>query len=731
VTRPGPNWLPQLAATALLMSACLLPTQAADRSAPAAAVRPVTDRYGELTIADPYRWLENTADPAVKRWSAAQDQRTRAYFEQLPFRQPMFERLMKQASASSSSYFHLQMAGGRLFAAYAKPPLQQPMLAVMGPDADPAHARVVVDPNTLNPKGTTAIDWFVPSPDGKRVAVSMSENGSEDGSVHIFDVDTGQQVDHVIPRVQFPTGGGAVAWRPDSTGFWYTRYPGAEEPAERQHFYQKIYFHRLGEDPLKDSLVLGREFPKVAEIGLRTGPGNTGVIASVANGDGGEFAHYLIGGDGSARQITRFEDRIVAATLGADGLYLISRQDAPRGKLLKLPLDDLNLAHAQLLVAESEAVMQNGGEFGGQPIVITPHAVYLREIVGGPSQVRAFDHGGKPLGKLQLPEVASVDEVESMDDASLLVSVRTYLEPGKYLRLDEASGRLAPTALQQTSPVSFADVEVVREFATSKDGTRVPLNIVRKKGLKLDGSHPLLLTGYGGYSVNLEPNFLGAGTRLWLDAGGVYVIANLRGGGEFGEAWHAQGALTHKQNVFDDFAAAGQYLVAHGYTSHARMAAQGGSNGGLLMGAVMTQHPELFRAVVSSVGIYDMLRVELDPNGAFNVTEFGSVKDPAQLQALRAYSPYHHVQDGAPYPAVFMITGETDGRVNPMHSRKMVARLQAATGSEHPIYLSINAHAGHGIGSALSITVNQRADAYAFLFDQLGMKYPADPPHQR
>jgi prolyl oligopeptidase len=314
--------------------------------------------------------------------------------------------------------------------------------------------------------------------------------------------------------------------------------------------------------------------------------------------------------------------------------------------------------------------------------------------------------------------------VEALDHGSLLVSVATYLEPPYFVRYDEASGNSTPTPLRQTSPVSFRDAEVVREFAISKDGTRVPLNIVRRKGLKLDGSHPLLLTGYGGFSVSLSPRFLGATARLWLDAGGVYVIANLRGGGEFGETWHDQGALTHKQNVFDDFAASGQYLVDQKYTTPARMAAIGGSNGGLLMGAVFTQHPDLFHAVVSQVGIYDMLRTELDPNGSFNITEYGTVKDPAQLQALYAYSPYHHVQDGTAYPAIFMATGETDGRVNPMHSRKMIARLQAASNSGRPIYLSINAHAGHGIGSSLSIKVNQTADTYAFLFDQLGMKYP-------
>ena len=726
--KPSPSSiaaLVRLCGVAAFAAASLLPAHAADPGAPPAAVKPVTDTYGTLGVTDPYRWLENGQDPAVQQWSAAEDKRTRAYFDKLALRKPMLARLMKQIAASSSAYYGLQAAGGQVFAMYNQPPKQQPMIAVLGRDADPAHAHVVLDPNALNLKGTTAVDWFVPAPTGKLVAVSLSDNGSEDGSLHIFDVKTGREVDHVIPRVQFPTGGGSLAWRDDGSGFWYTRYPGPSEPAERQHFYQQVYYHRIGDDPAKDAYVLGRDFPKVAEIALSTRPGGKLLVASVANGDGGEFAHYLLGtGDGSVRQLSRFEDKVVAVVQGPDALYLVSRQGAPKGKLLKLGLDDPLLAHAKIVVAESDAVMQSAGEGGSSPLVVTPTAIYLREVVGGPSRVAAFDHDGKPRGALPLPEVADVDELEAVGDGSLLVAVRTYLQPPYFVRYDEASGQAGPSKLRQTSPVAFDDVEVVREFATSKDGTKVPLNIVRKKGVKLDGSHPLLLYGYGGFGVNEVPHFLGAATRLWLDAGGVYVTANLRGGGEFGEAWHAAGALTHKQNVFDDFTAAAQYLIAQRYTSAARMAALGGSNGGLLMGAVLTQHPEQFRAVVSMVGLYDMLRVELDPNGAFNVSEFGSVKDPAQLKALYAYSPYHHVQDGAPYPAIFMATGATDGRVNPMHSRKMVARLQAATGSGRPIYLSINAHAGHGIGSSLSIKVNQLADMYAFLFDQLGMKYP-------
>jgi prolyl oligopeptidase len=274
--------------------------------------------------------------------------------------------------------------------------------------------------------------------------------------------------------------------------------------------------------------------------------------------------------------------------------------------------------------------------------------------------------------------------------------------------------------LRTTSPADFDDVEVVREFAKSKDGTKIPISILRKKGIKLDGKNPTLLTGYGGYGINLTPAFSST-RRIWFDAGGVYAVANLRGGGEFGEEWHLAGNLTHKQNVFDDLIACAEHLIKRKYTSPDKLAVMGSSNGGLLMGAFLTQRPDLARAVVSRVGIYDMLRVELDPNGAFNTTEFGSVKDEDQFKALHAYSPYHHVKDGTAYPAVLFPCGENDGRVNPAHSRKMTARLQAATGSGLPILLRTTATAGHGMGSSLKDRVAEQTDIYAFLLQELGM----------
>jgi len=355
-------------------------------------------------------------------------------------------------------------------------------------------------------------------------------------------------------------------------------------------------------------------------------------------------------------------------------------------------------------------------------------------LVGGPSRLRRFDLNGQNSREIPIPANSGAGEMVPLndrpDDSRVLFRETSYTAPAAWYLCDPAmgdgAGSVTKTALADTSPVDFSDIEVGRELAVSRDGTKIPINILRRKGTRLDGHNPTLLTGYGGYGISLRPGF-DFKNRVWFDRGGVIAIANLRGGGEYGEAWHIAGNLTRKQNVFDDFAACARHLIAGHYTEPARLAVQGGSNGGLLMGALLTQHPELARAVVSHVGIYDMLRVELDPNGAFNATEFGTVKDPAQFPSLFAYSPYHHVADGTKYPAVFFLAGENDGRVNPANSRKMTARLQAATSSGLPILLRMSSDSGHGMGTALTERVAQDADVFAFLFDQLGIK-PASKP---
>jgi len=348
------------------------------------------------------------------------------------------------------------------------------------------------------------------------------------------------------------------------------------------------------------------------------------------------------------------------------------------------------------------------------------NGLYVAVMEGGPSRLWYYPRlHGSPVEAPVLP-VSTVSGLHCWQGDRLLFSNTSFLNPPGWYEWEPGLKKPRATALLMTSPASFDDIEVVREFAVSRDGTKVPLNILRKKGIKLDGKNPTLLTGYGGYGVCLTPAFSST-RRLWFDAGGVYAIANLRGGGEFGEAWHQAGNLTRKQHVFDDFIACAEHLIRRGYTRPAKLAVMGSSNGGLLMGAFLTQRPDLARAVVSRVGIYDMLRVELDPNGTFNTTEFGSVKDPDQFKALYAYSPYRQVKDGTAYPAVLFPCGENDGRVNPAHSRKMTARLQAATSSGLPILYRTSATAGHGMGSSLKDRVAELADIYAFLLAELGV----------
>lgn len=684
---------------------------------PETPVKVVIDTYHGVKVADPYRWLENRDDPAVKMWSDAQNKRTRAYLDALPQRPILKNKLLKFVEATSPSYYGLHESGGQLFAMFYQPPKQQPMLAVMATTGDPSSSRIVVDPNKLNPKGTTTIDWFVPSHNGKLVAVSLSDNGSEDGSVHIFDVATGKQTGEVVPRVQYPTGGGSLAWRADDKGFWYTRYPGTERPAADRHFYQHVAFHEIGTDPSKDPFVVGKEFPKVAEVELENGDRPEYLIASVANGDGGEFSHWLMSPDGKWTQLTRNEDQVVHVALAGDAVYLLSRKNAPKGKILRVALNKPSLAAATEIIPEGAMAVDSDGK---GVLTVTSKEIFVRYIDGGPSRAVIYDHGGKRVADLPLPEVASLSEVAKVGD-DVLYEVTTYLTPAQFFRFDAKTAKSSETKLRVTSPVKFPDMEVVRAFATSKDGTKVPLNIIRKKGVVLDGTNPTLLYGYGGYNVNMTPAFLGASRRLWFDAGGIYVVANLRGGAEYGEEWHSGGNLTRKQNVFDDFIASAQFLIDQKYTSVDKLAIMGGSNGGLLMGAAWTQRPDLFRAVVSQVGIYDMMRVEQDPNGIFNIPEYGSVKDEAQFKALYAYSPYQHVKDNTAYPAILMMTGENDGRVNPMQSRKMTARMQAANPSGRPIYLRTSAESGHGQGSGLTTRMNEQADYLSFLFDQLGM----------
>ncbi len=745
------------------------PAVVADRASPSATLlppppaarKPQPHTYFGTTVVDDYTWLEDPKSPETQAFVDAENAYAQAFLGGISERARLHDRLealMGQKTASFLAVARPRAAKG-LFVLEGHPPKQQPILVLRKEEGGLERVRVVVDPNGIDPTGATTIDFFVPSPNGKLVAVSLSKGGSESGDVHVFDVATGKETLDVTPRVNGGTAGGSLAWNVDGSGYYYTRYPRAgERPEVDLDFYQQVYFHKLGTPEAKDTYAIGKDFPRIAEVELQTSDDGRFVLARVANGDGGAFEHHvLVPGAAGWKRISTFDDELSTATFGPKGkLYLLSRKGAPRGKIMALapPFD----GPRETVLEEGQGVVED--------MVVTPSSLYVVELVGGPSRVRRLPLDVKPeplarekpspqgtkqatkkkrevpppsppttipagvrgiaSAELPLPPIASVNDVVRVGD-DLLVRVGTYTSPRSWLRYVAREHRFVTTELVEPAPADMSDVEVVRELARSKDGTMVPMSILRKKGAKLDGKSPAILTAYGGYGVSLKPRFR-PWYRVWLDAGGVIAEANLRGGGEMGDAWHRQGYLTNKQNVFDDFHACAKKLVDLGYTNPSQLAITGRSNGGLLMGAALVQHPEMYRAVVSGVGIYDMLRSELSPNGAFNVTEFGTVKDEAQFRAMLAYSPLHNVKNGVAYPAVLLTTGANDPRVDPYQSRKMTARLRAATSSGRPILLRASAGTGHGMGSPLAEIIDETTDMLAFFFQELGMRLPTDPP---
>ena len=536
--------------------ASVLFTTAAFAAPPATLRKPVTDTYHGVSVVDPYRWLENWDDPAVKAWSDAQNAHAREFLDNLANVAAIRERVTAVLSAQSVSYGGLAVAGGRLFALKRQPPKQQPFLVVMDSPLHPEGARALVDPNEMNSQGTTAIDWFEPSPDGKLVAVSLSQGGSEAGDIHLFDVATGRQVFEVIPRAQIGTGGGAAAWLPDSKTLLYTRYPrGTERPPEDRDFYMQLYRHELGTSVDRDVYEIGKEFPKIAEIRVETSRDGVALL-SMQKGDGGEFQHYIRPLDGKWIQLTRYADRVVQAQLGrsVDGrstsVYLVSLKDAPRGQLLRIALDsqtgggaDLAKATVVLPAGRDTLVSEFDNDTGN--LVITDKRVYATYQLGGPNEVRVFDLNGHPqAAPAQFPvgDVSGIVATAEHGDGVLFRDT-SYIDASSWFAFDGSAGTTVRTPLSQTAPVDFKDCEVVREWAVSKDGTKVPVNIIRKKGMALDGSHPCLLTGYGGYGINMTPAFVSS-RRILLDQGFVFAEANIRGGGEFGDEWHRQGNLT-------------------------------------------------------------------------------------------------------------------------------------------------------------------------------------------
>ena len=701
-------------AAAVLASGASLAAQPAMPNYPATPKRSVEEVHNGVKVVDDYRWLEDASAPDVQAWIEAQNKVARAYLDAIPERAAIarqVEALLRMRATRRYDF----ILRGQLFALRNVPPANQPQLVVMRADGNVARERVIVDPLAVDPTGRTAIDFFRPSYDGRRVAVSLSRNGSEDGTAYVYDAASGKRLPDVVPGVNFPTAGGSFEWSPEGDGFYYTRYPReGERPAADRHFYQTVWFHTLGTPTSEDRYVVGRDFPRIAEIELKGSRDGRYLLAAVGNGDGGDIAFWLRDNAGQWTQVAGFDDGVKRMEFGDDDrLYAVSAKDAPLRRVLAMPAAQASLAYAVVVVPQGELPIEEA--------VPAKTRLYVRYADGGPSRVRIHALDGTPLRDLPAEALTDTAIGGRLAGDDVLVRTSGYKTPATWSRYVAAADRLVATRLNDRPAVSLGDAVVEREFAVSKDGTKVPVTIVHRKDMRLDGGNPLLLTAYGGYGISMTPRFDPL-LRLWLDYGGVYAVASLRGGGEYGEPWHEAGKLTRKQNVFDDFAASMRMLVERKYTRPDRLAITGRSNGGLTMGAALTQQPQAMRAVVSGVGIYDTMRWEAQPNGEYNTTEFGSIKDPAQFRALHDYSPLLRVRDGVAYPAVLLTTGENDGRVAPYESRKMAARLQAATSSSNPVLLVTQTGAGHGIGTSLDLRIASRTDEYAFLVDQLGMK---------
>ncbi|MHB8080311.1 MAG: prolyl oligopeptidase family serine peptidase [Candidatus Krumholzibacteriia bacterium] len=670
-----------------------------------------TDDYHGTRVADPYRWLEDADAPETAAWVAAENAVTSAWLGAIPARERLRQRLTELWDyARFDAPFR---EGGRYF--FTRNDGLQPQAVLYVQAALDAEPRVLLDPNTLSPDGTVALSGLSVSRDGRLLAWSASESGSDWQVWRVRDIATGRDLDDRIEWAKF-TG---AAWSPDNAGFYYARYapPRPDGALAETNYCQKLYYHRLGTPQARDTLVYARPDRPEWLYGATVSEDGRYLVLTIGEGtDRRNRVYYrdLAAPDGSLTPL--LDDFDAGYTfLGNDGarFYFRTDCDAPRGRIVAVELAAPARADWRVIVPEERDPLQSAIMLNDQFLTVS--------LQDARHVVRRFARDGRPLGGIALPGPGSVGGFSGhRTDRETFFSFTSFLDPTRIYHLDLATGRSALFRAPDFA-FDFDRYETRQVFYTSRDGTRVPMFLVHRRGLKLDGSNPTYLYGYGGFNASLTPAFSPA--RLaWLELGGVYAQANLRGGGEYGEAWHQAGMLDRKQNVFDDFIAAAEWLIANRYTSTPKLAIGGGSNGGLLVGACLNQRPDLFGAAVPAVGVMDMLRFHRFTIGWAWVTDYGCATDPTQFPALYAYSPYHNIRPGVCYPPTLITTADHDDRVVPGHSFKYAARLQAAQGCANPILIRIETQAGHGAGKPTAKLIEETADTWAFLVRALGVE---------
>jgi prolyl oligopeptidase len=704
------------AAIALLLC---LPVGAAAKPSPIPTRKDdVVDRLHGVDVPDPYRWLEDADAPEVQRWTDAQNAATRRALDRVPGRAALekrFWQLYEIGSVGVPVSRPLKAGGRRYFYTRRDGKQNQPVLYVR--DGADGADRALVDVNAERADGTRALDWWFPSDDGALVAYGVSDDGSEESTLRVRDGATGAALADEIPR----TRACSLAWTPDGRGFYYTRYPSPGEVAAAElKYHRAVYHHRLGDDPAKDRKLFGDGRDMTDWPGVDLSPDGRWLAITVSQGwsksevyvadvRAGHAPVAVAAGEPSKFNVVEMLD---------DRLYVFTTSGAPRGRLFSVDPARPDRARWREVIKESAEVLQDVAYFRGGLAAASLQDAALR--------LRLYDAEGAPRGEIALPGLGALTGLTGARDvAEIDYGFTSFLTPTEVFRVDVTTPKApaATTWRKLQAPIDAAAFEVERVMVTSRDGTKLPLFLAHRKGTKRDGAQPALLTGYGGFDHSMLPTWTPSAIPF-LEAGGTYAVAVLRGGGEYGEDWHRAGMFGRKQNVFDDFIAAAEWLVANHVTSVDRLAISGRSNGGLLVGAAMTQRPDLFRAVVCGVPLLDMLRYHRFRIAALWTAEYGSPDDPEAFRWLAAYSPYHHVRDGVAYPAVLFHTAASDTRVDAMHARKMTARMQAANAPGRtalPVLLRLESHAGHGAGKPLAKVIEQIVDEWSFVFSELKM----------
>ena len=680
----------------------------------------VVDHYGSAAVADPYRWLEELNSSETAQWVAAENAITNSYLATLPLREPLRARITDLWNYPKTSA--PRWDGGRWF--YSRNSGLQRQSVVYARERLDGPEHVVLDPNTLSPNGSIAMSGFVPSPDGRYYAFGQSDGGSDWSTYYVRDLRTGRATGDSIRWVKFS----GLSWTHDGRGFFYGRYP---EPAAGEALRgavhdKKIYYHSVGTTQAEDRLIYER--PEEPTLFISAGLDETGRYLFVTTNKGTSAKNELFVADYLSPTRPNLAAPVRPLYTGHDAaydpigvvtgmLYLLTDRDAPRRRVVAVPLATPGVAHWRVVVPQGKNAIERADLIAGRLVVST-----LEDVA---SVVRFYSLAGVPQEGVQLPGLGTVSGVSGrFDRPELFYSFTSPLVPSAVYRYDAATKRsvaFAPAKLT-FDPSRY---ETTRVFYTSKDGTRVPMFITRRKGMALDGTNPTMLYAYGGFDISTNPTFR-PDVPAWLELGGVWATANLRGGGEYGEAWHEAGMKEKKQNVFDDFIAAAEYLVHEKYTAPSKLAIMGGSNGGLLVGAVMEQRPELFAVALPAVGVMDMLRYQKFTGGGAWATEYGSADDSTDFKYLRAYSPLHNLKAGTCYPATFVTTADHDDRVVPSHSFKFTAALQKAQGCAKPVLIRVETAGSHGYRPT-DKRIAELADEWAFTAVQMGLKGSLTP----